>query len=72
MHAIVAGAAQERRRARRSFEAATICMALVIFCVALVEAMRLRRSFRLGMVFVLAPSCPALCRAPTPYFHVHA
>src|SRR6185437_17139486 len=25
---------------------ATICMALVIFCVALTEAMRLRRSFR--------------------------
>src|SRR5258708_28727058 len=31
--------------ARRSFEAATICMALVIFCVALVEAMRTRMSF---------------------------
>src|ERR1700732_484654 len=30
--------------ARRSFEAATICMALVIFCVALVEAMRTRMS----------------------------
>ena len=35
--------------ARRSFEAATICMALVIFCVALVAAMRLRRSFSEGM-----------------------
>src|SRR5262249_37124365 len=33
----------------RSFEAETICMALVIFCVALVAAMRLRRSLRLGM-----------------------
>src|SRR5215475_1574204 len=31
--------------ARRSFEAATICIALVIFCVALVEAMRTRMSF---------------------------
>src|SRR5215475_424005 len=31
--------------ARRSLEAATICMALVIFCVALVEAMRTRMSF---------------------------
>src|SRR5215475_3398605 len=30
--------------ARRSLEAATICMALVIFCVALVEAMRTRMS----------------------------
>src|SRR5581483_11584578 len=35
--------------ARRSFEAATICMALVIFCVALVAAMRLRRSLSEGM-----------------------
>src|SRR5215471_3425246 len=32
--------------ARRSFEAATICMALVIFCVALVAAMRTRMSLR--------------------------
>src|ERR1043165_8907061 len=31
--------------ARRSLEAATICIALVIFCVALVEAMRTRMSF---------------------------
>src|SRR4030081_3934215 len=30
--------------ARRSLEAATICIALVIFCVALVEAMRTRMS----------------------------
>src|SRR3984893_855699 len=36
--------------ARRSFAAATICMALVIFCVALTEAIRLRRSFSEGMV----------------------
>src|SRR4051812_10989031 len=35
--------------ARRSFAAATICMALVIFCVAFTEAMRLRRSFSEGM-----------------------
>src|SRR5437868_6851092 len=34
--------------ARRSFEAATICMALVIFCVALVAAMRTRMSLRLA------------------------
>src|SRR3954452_16214835 len=32
--------------ARRSLEAATICMALVIFCVALVAAMRTRMSLR--------------------------
>src|SRR5882724_6679833 len=32
--------------ARRSLEAATICIALVIFCVALVEAMRTRMSLR--------------------------
>ena len=37
--------------ARRSFAAATICMALVIFWVALTEAMRLRRSLRLGIAF---------------------
>src|SRR3954454_989679 len=36
--------------ARRSFEAATICMALVIFCVALVEAMRTRMSFSEAIV----------------------
>ena len=36
--------------ARRSFAAATICMALVIFCVALTEAIRLRKSFSEGMV----------------------
>src|ERR1700722_4816122 len=35
--------------ARRSFDAATICMALVIFCVALVAAMRLRRSLSEGI-----------------------
>src|SRR5262245_22297028 len=35
--------------ARRSFEAATICMALVIFCVALVAVMRTRMSLRLAM-----------------------
>ena len=30
--------------ARRSFAAATICMALVIFCVAFTEAMRAKTS----------------------------
>src|SRR5260370_29404433 len=35
--------------ARRSFDAATICMALVIFCGALVEAMRTRMSFKLAI-----------------------
>src|SRR5262245_270769 len=35
--------------ARRSFAAATICIALVILRVALPEAMRLRRSFRLAI-----------------------
>src|SRR5918997_3164277 len=35
--------------ARRSLAAATICMALVIFCVAFTEAIRLRRSFSEGM-----------------------
>ena len=35
--------------ARRSFEAATICIALVIFCVALVAAMRTRMSLREAM-----------------------
>src|ERR1700720_2625518 len=39
--------------ARRSFAAATICMALVIFCVALTEAIRLRRSFNEGIVYPL-------------------
>src|ERR1043165_8901246 len=36
--------------ARRSLDAATICMALVIFCVALVAAMRTRMSLSEGMV----------------------
>ena len=49
--------------ARRSLEAATICMALVIFCVALTEAMRLRRSFRLGMGGS-SFTCPDLRREP--------
>ncbi len=35
--------------ARRSFAAATICMALVIFCVAFTEVMRFRRSFKLAI-----------------------
>src|SRR6185503_590485 len=37
--------------ARRSLDAATICMALVIFCVALVAAMRTRMSLRLAMSY---------------------
>src|SRR5437016_8153784 len=50
--------------ARRSLEAATICMALVIFCVALVAAMRTRMSLRLAIFLRLYPlSCPAFCRA---------
>ncbi len=35
--------------ARRSFDAATICIALVIFCVALVAAMRTRMSLSEAM-----------------------
>ncbi len=35
--------------ARRSFAAATICIALVILRVAFTEAMRLRRSFKEGI-----------------------
>src|SRR5215472_17304318 len=49
MRAAYGRAASAAACARRSFEAATICMALVIFCVALVAAMRLRRSFSEGM-----------------------
>ena len=57
-------AASAATGARRSFEAATICMALVIFCVALVAAMRFRRSFRLGissqsLLFIVMPSRPS-------------
>src|SRR5947209_2255498 len=46
--------------ARRSFEAATICIALVIFCVALVEAMRTRMSLSDAMSFGLSPGHGAL------------
>ena len=47
LHALGIGARRLGRLwARRSFAAATICIALVIFCVALTEAMRLRRSFK--------------------------
>ena len=50
-HALGIGpAASAAACARRSLEAATICMALVIFCVALVAAMRTRISFRLGIL----------------------
>src|SRR5262249_37059173 len=48
--------------ARRSLEAATICMALVIFCVALVAAMRTRMSLRLAMGDqILRLTGPGLC-----------
>src|SRR3954466_11187742 len=43
------GAASAPCCARRSLEAATICIALVIFCVALVAAMRTRMSLRLAI-----------------------
>src|SRR6185312_9615167 len=44
--------------ARRNLDAATICIALVIFCVALVEAMRTRMS--LSDAILRAPRRPAL------------
>jgi len=45
VHALRIGrAASAAIWARRSFDTATICMALVIFCVALVAAMRTRMS----------------------------
>ena len=40
-----------RSCARRSFDAATIFMALVICCVFLTERIRRRRSMREGMSF---------------------
>src|SRR5262245_41324506 len=49
MRAAYGRAASAAACARRNFDAATICMALVIFCVALVAAMRLRSSLRLAM-----------------------
>src|SRR5262249_14228706 len=49
MRAAYGRAASAAACARRNFDAATICMALVIFCVALVAAMRLRRSLSDGM-----------------------
>src|SRR3954453_16114429 len=45
--------------ARRSFDAATICIALVIFCVALVEAMRTRMS--LSDAILRSPRQPDPC-----------
>src|SRR5207302_4826594 len=60
--------------ARRSFDAATICIALVIFCVALVEAMRTRMSLRLAIVELClplllgpipSPACGGGSRKPT-------
>src|SRR5437763_13917105 len=55
--------------ARRNLDAATICIALVIFCVALVEAMRTRMSLSEAIRFPFS-SCPALCRASTSSFSV--
>src|SRR5215469_5231363 len=49
MRAAYGRAASAAAWARRNFDAATICMALVIFCVALVAAMRLRRSLSEGI-----------------------
>src|SRR5712691_11624461 len=47
-------------------------MALVIFCVALVAAMRTRMSLRLAISSSASvPSCPALCRASTSSFVAH-
>ncbi len=52
LHPLGVGARRLRRHgARRSLAAATICMALVIFCVALTEEMRFRRSLSEGMVY---------------------
>src|SRR5215813_5766644 len=50
MRAAYGRAASAAACARRNFDAATICMALVIFCVALVAAIRLRRSLSEAMV----------------------
>src|SRR5690606_97798 len=62
--------------ARRSFAAATICIALVIFCVAFTEAMRLRRSlseairrksFRSRHPEVPREARPRRMTAPSPF-----
>ena len=72
-----------RRSARgAAFDAATICMAFVIFCVALVEAMRTRMSLSEAIsqftpaIRSVDPtaspsisSCPASCRASASCFH---
>src|ERR1700740_1278287 len=50
--------------ARRSLDAATICIALVIFCVALVEAMRTRMS--LSEAILRSPWRPDLHPAASP------
>ena len=52
---------------RRNFEAATICMALVIFCVALVEAMRTRMSLSEAILSSPRRSDPRSDR--NPLFH---
>ena len=49
MRAAYGRAASAAACARLSLEAATICIARVIFCVAFTEAMRLRSSLRLAM-----------------------
>src|SRR6202023_2214394 len=53
--------------ARRSLDAATICMALVIFCVALVEAMRTRMSF--SEAILSSPRRSDLRSDRKPLFH---
>jgi hypothetical protein len=55
------GAASAAVCARRNFAAATICMAFVIFWVALTEAIRFRRSFNEGMVYPLPLYPGAAC-----------
>src|SRR3954454_14776413 len=55
--------------ARRSFDAATICMALVIFCVALVEAMRTRMSLRDAILYLTLTIRP-LSGPQTPFRRV--
>src|SRR5205085_6372131 len=64
--------------ARRSFEAATICIALVIFCVALVEAMRTRMSLSEAILsshrrsdsLIEPQTCLSSCPAPCSASHV--
>src|SRR5208337_1350649 len=50
--------------ARRSFDTATICIALVIFCVDLTEAIRFLRSLRDGIAWRLRPAPHVRARGP--------